>query len=309
MKTGKVKPAPVSDGKLIRRVNLEDADWARVSWRNLPLPPLPPARPFDPVSIRSHVKESFRNWEVRHFEMLEIPLAVTKEEAWLWLHVFEVFNLPFGTSRAGQEFEEKALEALPSDGEIRRKIESTSIWYTSRLAPQILLPFFSPHEMAELIFREMKVHDAKHQGRAEMNFANFEIISKFHERIYLRMIPEERRIFSDALELRCKQWEDDPGFVAEFTRIFLAVIQGGPRLASFVARQADGAWENPHQAVGTLETLAGLANEEEFVREARRVVKRIQPHLGRRTLSDVKLWLAATEFGLECLRACTLRGR
>ena len=74
----------------------------------------------------------------------------------------------------------------------------------------------------------------------------------------------------------------------------LSTVGGGERLAAWVASQADSAWDlsgdGYARSVGHLDVLAGLADEASFVREARRLIG------GWRTPSDLRLWLAATEW-------------
>jgi hypothetical protein len=163
-----------------------------------------------------------------------------------------------------------------------------SVCYFIYWAPQVLQPFLSPFEIAELIVRKDPRTSYDDGPWPILGFATF---------IAPQMPEHERSGLRSALE---QAYDADPDHSTPRSQLLvalLATVGGGARLAAHVAGLPDGAWGGrpctpleDQLRSGHLDMLAGLVDEASFVSEARR--------LGclPRGLFDLRLWVAATEW-------------
>src|SRR5262249_6678545 len=84
---GKKPTPPVPGGELQRRVKLPDEDWARVRWRPFRQPRLPEPRSFDLEARLQQATSAFNGWNYRTNLAKDIPMRLSREEAWFWLNV------------------------------------------------------------------------------------------------------------------------------------------------------------------------------------------------------------------------------
>jgi hypothetical protein len=290
-------PGPNKRGELPfeRSVKLTDDDWARVSWRPRSAPP-----PVSPFNFEAFLERTLSyRWTERGWGKNEplgevIPARLSKEEAWLWLLCVE----SAGMEPLGDRLRAAYAAGLPDDQAVRAWVQQMVLRSDDLRdydfiydAPQVLRPFLTPFEIAELIVSK----DTRNQYTDDtvwpiLGFATF---------IAPQLSEDER----SSLRSRLEQAYDEPDRRTQRTQLrlaLLATVGGGARLAGYVAGLPDGAWGGWHYTplqdlwrisrTGNLDMLAGLADEASFVREVRRLG--CKPR-GR---SDLRLWLAATEW-------------
>jgi hypothetical protein len=220
-----------------------------------------------------------------------IPSRLSKEEAWFWLHFLD---LPTQMSDdLGECLRAAHAAGIPDDTHVRAWAQdvarrSQSPFYE---VPQALRPFFTPTEIAELILEKVEsgarslasyVHDGS--PWPAMGFAAF---------VAPQMSEQERVEFRSAMDRRYDAEPDRSAPRAQLRLALLSTVGGGSRLAGYMAGQPDKTWANWgwfYRPTGYLEMLAGLDDEAAFVCEARRL------SCFPRAPSDVRLWLAATEW-------------
>ena len=291
-----IAAAPVAP---LRRVKLNDEDRQRVRW--LPREPVnpPPQRPFSFDACLEQMKSALDDADnfytvgkpaYRYMIAKAIPPRLTKEEAWLWLNVLDTPNDE--RERIVELARQVAAAGLPDNARARARAELAARRsdYICRFAPHTLRPFFAPIEIAELVMASAQGAISSHPYgddtvRPMLAFSRF---------VVPQMSEEERNHFRGAME-RMYDAEPAPSSGAAVLRLaFLSTVGGGDRLADWVAGQPDGAWAFGYYGYnlssGYLDVLAGLADEASFVREARRLIGRMT------TPSDLRLWLAATEW-------------
>ena len=289
---GEQAPAPAAHvGSLERRVRLTEADWAQVSWRRVkPARPAQP-RPFDFEACLNQVKAAgLSGWDFRVTCAKAIPARLSKEEAWFWLGALDITS--YDPATLEERLRQTHARGLPDGAQVRawaRDIAARSeIIY--RLAPQTLRPFFTPVELAELLLAVADAARARARWGSEED--GLRAMRNFSALIVPQMSEDERSGFRNAME-QMYDAEPDP-FRAGFIVALLSIVGGGERLAAWVAKQGDRAWDlyggGYARSVGHLDLLAGLADEASFVRETRRLLG------GLRAPPDVRLWLAATEW-------------
>jgi hypothetical protein len=280
----------VPAGELQRRVRLPDEDWARVTWR-----PRNPAertepKPFDFEACVKKLNSVRSNYYLDRDRLSKvIPARLSKQEAWFWLNILD---LPYHVPGALDEWLRVAEAAWPvDDADIRawaQKVSkrSDSIYFT---APQTLRPFFTPLEIGELILAIRASHATGHGAIADsprftLGFSAF---------VAPHLSNEERNALRSAIEQLYDAEPDRSAGRALGLLALLSTVDGGPRLAAYVASQPDKVWINAgwfHRPAGFLDMLAGVSGEASFVHEARRLVGRLNAP------SDMRLWLAATEW-------------
>jgi predicted DNA-binding WGR domain protein len=276
------------DVPLVRRVNLLDEDWARLTWR-----PRKPAcftepRPFNFDACHKQAR-AVTGWDCWDKLVRMIPTRLTKEEAWFWLNVLDTVD-PHKQS-ADERFpisNEIGLEPPPDDVQVRARVKashrSESICVS---APQALLPFCTPLEITELTIEAVQKAAAARQSQGQAAIVRPFAIVRFAEYVAPHMTENERREYRAALEQMYDAEQDSAS--ADLLLGFLATVGGGSRLAAWVAKQPDKDWVD-RWISPSLVILAGLADEASFASEARRMIgKLVEP-------SQLRLWLAATEW-------------
>jgi predicted DNA-binding WGR domain protein len=292
--------AVARDVPLERRVKLLDEDWARITW--LPRKPerLTEPRPFNFDACVKQANTALAGWGWDQWNRLAkvIPTRLTKEEAWFWLNVFDSVD-PRKTSMWSDErlrvLNEVGLEPPADDAQVREQIKaspkSDAICFN---APHTLRPFFTPVEITALTVEAVQTATARaHQAGHVYHFNTPYPRSMlgFAEYVAPQMTEHERRDYRATLEQMCDA-EQDPATAALLIG-FLSTVGGGPRLAAWIANHPDKAWANAgwyRSPSSNLVMLAGLADEASFVSEARRLVGQLN------TVSDLRMWLAATEW-------------
>ncbi len=302
------KPTPASPaptvaapiGPLQRRVKLSDEDRARVRW--LPREPvqLPRPRPFDLEACLEQMEACLEQmdaalrsgWGYMSKIAKAVPKSLSKEEAWFWLNVLDTRY----DKRKGLEARLRTSHAagLPSDAQVRAWAKKVSrrfeTIYTG--APHTLRPFCAPAEIADLIIASIGADAAQYPMRGQFATSPWYMMA-FSATVVPHMNEDEREEFRGAIERMHDAEPDRSSLRAVMLLAFLSTVGGGERLASWVASRPDKAWEGLGlywQFGSNLDVLAGLADEASFVREARRLIGRVC------TPSDLRLWLAATEW-------------
>jgi hypothetical protein len=288
------------DAPPLRRMKLTDEDRQRVRW--LPREPvsLPPPPPFSIDACLEQLKSALDDADnfytvgkpdYRYMIAKAIPPRLTKEEAWLWLNVLDTPNDE--RERVVELARQVAAAGLHDNARARARAELAARRsdYICPIAPHTLRPFFTPIEIAEFIMASAQGAIGSRLPYGEGTVRPMLAFSRF---VVPQMSAEERSRFRGAME-RMYDAEPAPSSGAAVLRLaFLSTVGGGDRLAAWVAGQPDGAWAFGYYGYnlssGYLDVLAGLADEASFVREARRLIGRLT------TTSDLRLWLAATEW-------------
>ena len=307
-----------ADGELQRRVKLTDEDWARVRWRPLKPTRLSEPRPFDLEAALKQATSAFTGWHYMTNLAKDIPTRLSRQEAWFWLNVLAT---PSGEGRPVEVWLRAAQEAgLPADAQVREWVkdfanrhnydQGSFHYVTLDKAPQTLRPFFTPAEIADLIVHWVEASASRARWPLPTDASRWTMASMlgFSAFVLPQMSEQERGDFRAAMERRYDAEADPSSLRATAMLAFLSTVGGGARLAAFAAGKPDKAWENQAwfggPSSGHLDVLAGLADEASFVREARRLIARLV------SVSDLRLWLAATEWReLEMAKDAVLAAR
>jgi hypothetical protein len=287
---------PAAALPLARAVRLKAAQWARVSWRWRPVAAEP--RPFDLDACLKRARTLLASgYRARERIGEAFAPQLSREEAWLWLQL-----LDYIWHRGWSEEHERALEHLravhaagcPGDAAVREWAHAARrrpewIYYN---APQLLRPFAAPEEIVALILGKCIADASDPPGPANRWHQPGPWRMTGFARLVAPYLDEGERTGLRGTLSDLHEAEVDRNAERAWLLIaLLSTVGGGERLAAHVAAQPDRAWARDwrHGYDGYLEMLAGLPDEESFVREARR--------LGcTRGAPDLGLWLAATEW-------------
>jgi predicted DNA-binding WGR domain protein len=289
-------PVAAHDGPLDRRVKMADEDRARVTWLPLEPAPLREPRPFSFETCLQHVKAALNDWYYISKIAGVIPDRLSKEEAWFWLNVLDTRDDE--RRRLEERLRSVQEDGLPDDSRVRAWAKSVSSrsYSTYVEAPQVLLPFFTLTEIADLIIEAVALDAVTRQagwGQWAQADAASRAVLGFSARVVPQMSEKERHDFRGTME---RMYDAEPDLSSPRAALIVACLStvgGGHRLAAWVAAQPDDAWQSAAwywRSTGHLDLLAGLDDEASFVREARRLIGRLG------TPSDLWLWLAATEW-------------
>jgi len=272
-----------------RRVRLTDGERAPVGF----LPhrrrqPAPEVGPFDLAASMEKLKRC-QHWDHPEWKAFAVfavmPAGLSKQEAWFWLSLLDVTGR---SSRYGylsaEDVHAAAAAELPGDADVRAWAHDVP----NRdehvyLAPQALLPFFTPLELAGLLLDKAAAVPTRWHREPRGDRA----VRRFCELIVPQLRGGERTAFLEAMRRRydAKAGISTPG--AHFVACLLSAAGGDPRVAAHAASQPDKSWRHRD---GAFELLAGVGDEATFVHEARRLIGLL------RSPRELVLWLAATEW-------------
>jgi predicted DNA-binding WGR domain protein len=260
-------PASSHDVPLERRVKLADEDRARVTWLQLEPAPLGEPRPFTFDTCLRKVNAALKDRNYISKIAGVIPNRLSKEEAWFWLNVLDTRDDERG--RLEERLRRVQEDSLPEDSRVRAWAKSVSgrSYSTYVEAPHVLLPFFTPVEIAELVIKAVALGAVTRQarwGQWAQAEAALKAVLRFSARVVPQMREKERHDFRGTME-RMYDAEPDPSSPrAALIMAFLSTVGGGYRLAAWVATQPDNAWEGAAwfwRSTGHLDLLAGLDDE------------------------------------------------
>lgn len=295
--TAAVPDSAAQTSALVRQVRLQDEDWARVTWRAVD--PQRVWRPFDfELFVRHALSGAWSTrmgWE-RETAANAIPAELSQEEAWLWLHCINVAHAPHALQQPGLDVQLRSAyeKGMPNHEEVRTIVAHLAMRHEffGYDMVQILAPYLKSAEIAAVIIRKAGCAPGdtpRHDG------SPWPVLG-FADTVAPYLLEPERAPLRTRLE---RAWDAEPPETprARLLLALLATLGGGERLAAYVDRLPDGAWARPpanplwqQWRSGYLDMLAGLPTEAAFVGAARR--------LGclPRGPSDIRLWLAATEW-------------
>jgi len=279
---------------LERRVHLRDEDWNRATWRPFKPVTAPTPRAFDIEACIGRVRAILDDYWF-NIGKLRIPDLMTREEAWFWIQVLLVLR-PAHRKRETNHLNwllDRKTDRVPNEAELNQ-------WLTGAIsrcdfgvlehAAGVLRVFLKPDMLATTLVDWLAGQSAQQLAQWGRAFVNAKYSAGFYEQVAPRMNLEEREELRKAMERIYDSETDRSSFKAAYAVIFLSTVGGGPRLAACVSNALGPATPNQWNWVTNVRVLAGLGDEASFVAESRRLAVPLLE------ASDVRLWLAATEW-------------
>ncbi len=314
--TPPVSPAPCAS-TIERRVRVSDADRAMVSWLWRQLPP-PALKPFDYEACIQTAKRWYSSHSVGYGVVVtheaEIPLRMSREEAWFWARAYHA-----GTERSRYggldwmnrnletaEAWEKILRAATADvappanpdeeKKLRRMMEAAGHgeqWIS------VVAAFFPPVETAERLI-DANLRQIATGAQNYYNHPHFDMAGAYADRVLNFEGEEVRQKLREVMARRFAAETDRESPAAQLALAFLSLVGGGAELEGYLRSHVPTPSPNywPTNCLN-LRTLAGLPDEESFVRETARLGIQIDvpsAYQTERQLKVTRLWLAATEW-------------
>lgn len=290
-------PIPLPEG-LERGIDLDPQDWELVFWRPIPYRPLPEPRPFDLQACLERLdKVQMLDTGERHRPSLELPAAISREEAHFWFTA--VTNAwEWGWVGLADRLAKKRYDGKVSFEMAQEALEEGSVYISAEFA-SVLANLLSFEEVLALAldeepFRQFRVADRFYRGLRLYVLPHLlpARVERFREEVRARIrtlkwpaLPRESRRFG-LLDL------EDPSPL-----FFLAAYLGlSDELRPIVRAWPDDLLRYPGLFEWHPELIVfGLGNEEEVEREVRRLGFGMSPRRAR-------LWLANTWYrGLDYL--------
>ncbi|MBL9152560.1 MAG: DUF4132 domain-containing protein [Verrucomicrobiales bacterium] len=307
------KPAvPAAALTLERRVHIDPAVRNRISWLWQPQP-APTPRPFDYEACVKAAVKWCTSYGYVYTHAVTLPPRLTREEAWFWLCARHASVDKSRKNWLG-DWENRRVDspakweillrantanAAPPDNPGEDEIVSDAISVAAHHSDWLpaLQPFFSSTDLAErLIDADLR---SSAGGRSFRRDLEFSAAPQFHALILNYTSAEERARFREVMAARFNRETDLHSDAAQLALSYLAPVRGGAELDRAIASIPPGVSGNQQTICLNLFTLAGLADEASFVREARRLKVAIPPPNGYSTdaaIAYALIWLAATEW-------------